>query len=66
MVQESFTALRKTGLAQCLNVSVRTIDNWKAQGIIPYVKIGRVVLFNLREVEAALKRFSCDCVGGAK
>jgi excisionase family DNA binding protein len=33
----------------------RTIENWMKAGIIPYVKIGRLVRFSIPEVDAALK-----------
>lgn len=34
--------------------SLRTVENWMKQGLIPYVKIGKLVRFNLDEVQAAL------------
>ena len=47
-----------TGLAQALRVGRRTIDNWRERGLIPYVKVGGIVRFDIDEVRAALeKRF---------
>ena len=49
--------LRKANLAEVLNVSPRTIDNWIAEKIIPVIAVTpRLYLFDLEEVKAALKR----------
>jgi excisionase family DNA binding protein len=44
--------------------SVRTIEIWMKSGLIPYVKIGKLVRFNLQEVQAALNR-KCGRNGAA-
>ena len=44
-------------LADHMGVSTRTIGNWKATGVIPFIRIGRVVRFDLAEVEAGLDKF---------
>ena len=44
-------------LADHMGVSTRTIGNWKATGVIPFIRIGRVVRFDLEEVEAGLEKF---------
>ena len=38
--------------------TVRTVENWMNQGLIPYVKIGKLVRFNLDEVKQAINE-SC-------
>jgi hypothetical protein len=38
-------------------VSVRTVDSWTAQNLIPFRRLGRRIVFNLDQVEAALARF---------
>lgn len=43
--------INKVEVARRLNKRVRTIDNWMARGIIPYVKAGRSVLFKWSDVE---------------
>lgn len=48
---------RKKDEAKRLRVTVRSIDNWMAAGRIPYIKLGRVVLFDPAQVDEALKRF---------
>jgi len=47
----------RRGLAQHLKQSVRTVDNLRKQNIIPHVKIGRRVIFDIRAVDASIKRF---------
>jgi hypothetical protein len=36
--------------------SLRTFREWQAKGIIPYLKIGRLVFFNPEEVRHALNK----------
>jgi excisionase family DNA binding protein len=43
-------------IARAIPVSPRTIDEWRIKGWIPYLKIGGVVRFDLKEVKAALER----------
>ncbi len=50
-------------LASQLGVSVRTIRSWQARGLIPYIRVGRRILFNPDEVEAALKERVVSRVG---
>jgi hypothetical protein len=45
----------KTLLAR-LPVSRRTLGNWKAKGILPYIKIGRRCLYDWVSVQGALLR----------
>ena len=49
--------ISKSELAERLGISPRTIDHWKDLHIIPYEKIGRVILFDVAAVDGALKRF---------
>jgi excisionase family DNA binding protein len=49
--------LREADLAKALNISVRTVRYWMQRGVLPYRKVGRIVLFRRDEVEAALDRF---------
>jgi hypothetical protein len=37
-------------------VSRRTLGNWKAKGILPYIKIGRRCLYDWASVQGALLR----------
>ena len=39
-----------------LPVSRRTLGNWKAKGILPYIKIGRRCLYDWASVQGALLR----------
>jgi len=43
--------INKKELAEYLSLSVFTIDTWVSQNRIPYVKMGRRVLFDLDDVD---------------
>lgn len=50
--------LQTPDLAERLNVSTRTIERWRNEGLIPFKKIGRrVVLHRLDDVLKALEAF---------
>jgi excisionase family DNA binding protein len=50
--------LQTPELAERLGVSIRTIERWRNDGLIPFKKIGRrVVLHRLDEVLKALEVF---------
>jgi excisionase family DNA binding protein len=49
--------LDKPGLARRLNKSVRTIDAWMKAGRLPYIKVGRSVLFRWGAVLEKLEAF---------
>jgi len=44
----------KAEVARRLNKTLRTVDNWMQQGILPYYKIGRSVEFKWSEIEVHL------------
>ena len=49
--------VRKAELARLLGVSLRTVDDWLARRLIPYVAVSsRLHLFNVHEVEEALRK----------
>lgn len=56
--------VKKTEAAKALGVSARTLDNWVARRIIPYVAVSpRMHLFDLEAVKAALRdRFEVGAV----
>jgi hypothetical protein len=39
-----------------LPISRRTLGNWKAKGVLPYIKIGRRCLYDWASVQDALLR----------
>jgi excisionase family DNA binding protein len=47
----------KKELAPVLRVSTRTLDNWQRKKILPYIKVGRLVRFNIARCIRALERF---------
>lgn len=46
--------LTKAELAPRLRIKPRTLDAWMAAGLVPYLKIGRVVRFDWLVVQARL------------
>ena len=48
--------MNKRQLAERLKVTVRTIENWMAAGVVPYIKIKKVVLFTWADVVDHLRR----------
>jgi hypothetical protein len=50
------TVIRKRELAKRLSVSTRTIDNWMAKRLIPFIQVSpRFYLYEFDAVLAALK-----------
>jgi excisionase family DNA binding protein len=49
--------LDKPGIARRLNKSVRTVDAWMKRGRLPYIKVGRSVLFRWGAVIEKLESF---------
>ena len=47
--------ITKEEVAKRLKKTVRTIENWQARGIVPFVKAGRSVLFKWSDVEGHLQ-----------
>jgi excisionase family DNA binding protein len=50
------TPLDKKQLAEHLKLTVRTIENWQRRGALPYVKVGKVVLFHWPDVVEHLRK----------
>ena len=53
----------KLALASFFGVSVRTTTNWMQRRVIPYVKIGRTLRFNLADCERAVRSFEMTSAG---
>ena len=50
--------LTKPSLGRRYEVSIRTVDNWMKNGVIPFIKIGRkFVRFDPDECDLAIARF---------
>jgi excisionase family DNA binding protein len=56
----------KQGLARQVKCSLRTIDNLMARRAIPFIKLGRLVRFDVAKVKAALARFEVREAGDRK
>jgi DNA-binding transcriptional regulator YiaG len=70
MTNETAEALfvKKAELARALGVSTRTVDNWLARRIIPYIAVSpRMNLFDVVAVKTALKdQFGVEPVAGGR
>jgi hypothetical protein len=48
---------KRTDVAKHMNISLRSLNNWMAKGLIPYIRLGeRRVFFKLSEVDEAINR----------
>jgi excisionase family DNA binding protein len=57
LTQSADEILDKPKLARRLDKSVRTIDAWMKRGRLPYIKVGRSVLFRWGAVLEKLEAF---------
>jgi predicted DNA-binding transcriptional regulator AlpA len=49
--------VNKRDVAKHLNISVRSVDNWMAKGVLPHIRLGQKrVFFKLSEVDEAINR----------
>jgi excisionase family DNA binding protein len=55
--------VREKVIAELLGVSERTVRNWRMSRIIPYTKVGRIILFDPEAVEQALRKFERKAYG---
>ena len=42
-------------LSEIINIKKKTIYDWTHKGLIPYVKVGRLLRFDLNDIERWLK-----------
>jgi hypothetical protein len=59
-VKSRFT--NKLGISQRYATSVRTIENWMTRHILPHIKVGRVVRFDVDRCDRALLAFELKSV----
>jgi excisionase family DNA binding protein len=51
----------KEEIAKMLGITIRTVDNWKDRGLLPYFKIGRSVRFRKNDVVQHLNQSTRVC-----
>ncbi len=49
--------IKKSDVARIGSASVRTVENWTKNGVLPYLKIRGVVRYRRQDVEDALEAF---------
>lgn len=52
-------------VAEELNVSSRTVRNWTTRRIIPAIRVGRVVRYDISKVKKALEAFETKSLADA-
>jgi len=52
----------REGIAQHFGFSVRTVANLQKRRVLPYVKVGRLVRFNINRCEQALIQFESQSI----
>ncbi len=63
MDDEPYSLLRKPEMADRLSISLRTLEMWMNQRVVPFIKVRGTILFDPREVFEALKRREFKAVG---
>jgi excisionase family DNA binding protein len=56
-------AISAEELCECLGISRRTLGDWMRKKVVPYEKIGGRVLFDVADVDRALRRFRIKAIG---
>jgi excisionase family DNA binding protein len=55
--------IKKAEVARRIGKGLRTVDYWMSKGLIPYIKVGRAVLFKWSDVERHLQQNFGVCPG---
>jgi len=60
---ENSDYLRPDGVCRCYQISRRTLSDWQARRIIPFIKVSsKCVLFRKSDIDRALSRFEVQAV----
>lgn len=60
---ENSDYLRPDGVCRYARISRRTLSDWQARRIIPFIKVSpKCVLFRKRDIDKALSRFEVSAV----
>jgi hypothetical protein len=58
--------IREKKCADAVSVSVRTLRYWRRRRIIPFLKVGALVMYDLDEVLQALKTYKRESISRKK
>lgn len=64
-VMNSIMYLRPAEMAASLSISTRQLWQWQHDRVIPFIKLGKTILFDPHKVREALERFERNA-GAAK
>jgi DNA-binding transcriptional MerR regulator len=56
-MQTTLPLLREEAMAERIGISKRTLRAWRDLGLVPFIKVKRLILFNEREVLKTLEKF---------
>jgi hypothetical protein len=48
-------------MAMYLRIKPRQLFNWRAEGLVPYIRIGRSIRYRRSVVDAALQQMTQGC-----
>lgn len=65
MIRPMKQLLTQQQLAEELNVSSRTVRNWTTRRIIPAIRVGRLVRYDISKVKKALEAFETKALADA-
>jgi excisionase family DNA binding protein len=56
VVADADGVLTREEIAEHLKISLRTVEEWQRKGIIPFIKVGKIVLFHWPDVVEHLRK----------
>ena len=55
--------LKETEVRELIQCSARTMQNLRKRKLLTYFRIGRAIRYDMRDVEAALKKLKVEALG---
>ena len=55
--------LKETEVLELIQCSARTMQNLRKRKLLTYFRIGRAIRYDMRDVEAALKKLKVEALG---
>ena len=66
MTQSPPAYMKRDQAATYLNISPRTLSEWQARRMVPYIKGGKCVLFKRTDLDAAMDRLTVNAIGAKR
>ncbi|MBN1557859.1 MAG: helix-turn-helix domain-containing protein [Lentisphaerae bacterium] len=55
--------LRKKAAARYLGIAARTLNEWMAAGIVPFIRVRHTILFRIKDLDRAMDKYRLRAVG---